>query len=56
MPKPQMDAVIRTAEGTFTVQIEITEERGAGVYRYTVVTTGARAAEPGTFTVYARSI
>jgi hypothetical protein len=50
------DAVIRTAEGTFTVQIEITDERGAGVYRYTVVTTGARAAETGTFTVYARAV
>jgi hypothetical protein len=50
------DAIIRTAAGTFDVQIEITEERGAGVYRYTVVTTGARAAEPGTFTVYARAV
>ncbi|WP_437310028.1 hypothetical protein [Sorangium sp. So ce388] len=50
------DAVIRTAAGTFDLQIEITEVRGAGMYEYTVVTTGARAAEPGSFKVYERSV
>jgi hypothetical protein len=50
------DAVIRTGEGTFDVQVEITEERGAGVYEYTVVTTGARAAEPGSFKVHERAV
>lgn len=50
------DAVIRTAEGTFDVQIEITEERGAGIYEYTVATTGARAAEPGSFKVHERRV
>lgn len=50
------DAVIRTAVGTFTVQIEITTARGAGTYAYTVVTTGAVAAEPGIFTVSSRVV
>jgi hypothetical protein len=50
------DAVIRTAVGTFTIQIALTTERGVGLYRYTIVTTGAVAAEPGAFRVEPRAI
>lgn len=48
------DAIIHTATGTFTVQIEITPERGTGLYEFSVVTTGARAAEDGSFRVLPR--
>jgi hypothetical protein len=46
------DAVIRNSAGNYSVQIEITPARGVGLYRYDVVTTGARAAEDGTFKVF----
>lgn len=46
------DAVIRLDVGTYVVHIEITEERGFGVYHYTIVTTGNVAAEGGSFTVF----
>ena len=48
------DAIVNTATGTFTVQIEITAERGTGLYEFSIVTTGARAAEDGSFRVLPR--
>lgn len=48
------DVIVNTATGTFTVQIEITEERGTGLYEFSIVTTGARAAEDGQFRVLPR--
>lgn len=48
------DAIIKTATGTFTVQIEITQARGTGLYELAIVTTGARAAEDGQFRVLPR--
>ncbi|MGK3981261.1 hypothetical protein WMF38_57220 [Sorangium sp. So ce118] len=48
------DAIVQTATGTFTVQIEVTAERGTGLYEFAIVTTGARAAEDGSFRVLPR--
>jgi hypothetical protein len=48
------DAIIRDAEGTYTVQVAITAARGTGLYEFSIVTTGARAAEPGEFRVLSR--
>jgi hypothetical protein len=48
------DAIIRTAAGTFTVQVAITSARGVGPYEFSIVTTGARAAEDGSFRVLPR--
>lgn len=49
-----VDAIIRTAAGTYTIQVAITPERGTGLYEFSIVTTGARAAEPGEFRVLSR--
>lgn len=48
------DAIVRTATGTFTIQIAITQARGTGLYQFSIVTTGARAAEDGQFRVLSR--
>lgn len=50
------DALIRDAEGKYSVQIDATAERGDGTYRYVIVSEGAKAVTDGTFEVYSTII
>jgi hypothetical protein len=46
------DAIIRDAEGKYSLQIDATEARGVGKYRYVITSTGAKAVDDGEFEVY----
>ncbi|MGK3995069.1 hypothetical protein [Sorangium sp. So ce1024] len=53
-PTSGPDSVTRTSAGVYVARVRITEERGVGVYGYSVIATGdVEAAESGNFTVYA---
>jgi hypothetical protein len=47
-----IDAIVRISEGRYRLQLDITEERGSGTWKYKIVTTGAKAVIDGSFEVF----